>query len=384
VEPGSWLGLALGAGLLAAVWLLSRERRRRVRAEIEARRLRGQVQAGAGERERLELRYALLADSSRDLLLIADAELTLSYANAAAEEFFGPVRPGVSLIGYTHSSELEEQARQAVAAGEPELERVLSVRDRPFRSRVRRRGDVVGLSLTDAAELQRLTRARQDLVANLSHELRTPLTSLELLAETLVARGPQDPVLAGELTRKILAEVGTLQQMTQEMLDLSAIESGRLAARLTPVALREIVRRALQVLREQAARRGVELRESIDPDLRVLADADQAARAVQNVLHNALKFSPDGGQVLLSARAEPDGAGVVLSIVDQGPGILPSDLGRIFERFYRGDAARGTAGTGLGLAITRHILQAHGGSAWAENRPPPQSGAAVFLRFLPA
>ena len=84
----------------------------------------------------------------------------------------------------------------------------------------------------------------------------------------------------------------------------------------------------------------------------------------------------------LTAAADPDGEHVVLQVSDEGPGIAPADLGRIFERFFRGDQARGTPGTGLGLAITRHILQAHGGDAWAENRIPPANGAVIHLRFL--
>jgi signal transduction histidine kinase len=84
----------------------------------------------------------------------------------------------------------------------------------------------------------------------------------------------------------------------------------------------------------------------------------------------------------MSASPEPDGVHIVLRVSDDGPGIAPADLDRIFERFYRADQARGTPGTGLGLAITRHILRAHGGDVWAENRPAPQSGTVIHLRFI--
>jgi len=186
----------------------------------------------------------------------------------------------------------------------------------------------------------------------------------------------------GELAHKILAEVDTLNQMSQEMLDLAAIESGRQVIRLVAVPLQEIVAVPLERLREQAARQGVNLRAEIPTGLSVLADRDQAARAILNVLHNAVKFTPKGGSVSLTAAADPDGEHVILTVSDEGPGIAPAELGRIFERFFRGDQARGTPGTGLGLAITRHILQAHGGDVWAENRTPPASGAVVRLRFL--
>ena len=433
----AWALVLVAAALCLAIWQWRAERRRREMAERLARRWATEVQKIAEDKDRIGLRYDLLADSSADLLLITDRNLRLTYANAAAESLFGAWEPEVSLIRYTQSQALEAQAQQALASADLESERLLSLRDRPYRSRVRVRGDVVGLALTDAAEVQRLTRARQDMVANLSHELRTPLTSIGLLAQTLVARSGdrashsashpggdsashpggdsashpggdsashpggdsasypggdsasypgEDPggeaAATGELAHKILAEVDTLNQMSQEMLDLAAIESGRQVIRLVAVPLQEIVAVPLERLREQAARQGVNLRAEIPTGLSVLADRDQAARAILNVLHNAVKFTPKGGSVSLTAAADPDGEHVILTVSDEGPGIAPAELGRIFERFFRGDQARGTPGTGLGLAITRHILQAHGGDVWAENRTPPASGAVVRLRFL--
>ncbi len=122
----------------------------------------------------------------------------------------------------------------------------------------------------------------------------------------------------------------------------------------------------------------------VPADLEVLADTDQAVRAVGNVLHNAIKFSPAGGVVEIRGRLDDGGELVTLSVADEGPGIPPEELERIFERFFRGDRSRGTPGTGLGLAIVRHVLRAHGGEAWAEDRRPPQRGAVLFLRFQPA
>jgi signal transduction histidine kinase len=104
---------------------------------------------------------------------------------------------------------------------------------------------------------------------------------------------------------------------------------------------------------------------------------------VQNVLHNAIKFSPEGSQVSLAAGPE-DPDQVALHIADEGPGISPAELSRIFERFYRGDQSRGTPGTGLGLSIAHHILRAHGGRIWAENRRPPERGAIFSLSFAAA
>ena len=385
----AWVLVLAAAALCLATWEWRAERRQRQAAEELARRREAEVRRVSEDKDRLGLRYDLLADSSADVLLVADRDLRLTHANAAAEALFGPWPSGASLIRYTQSQALELQAQQALDSGELESERLLNLRDRPYRCRVRVQGDFVGLALTDAAEVQRLTRARQDMVANLSHELRTPLTSIGLLAQTLVARPGDrashpggDAAAAGELARKILAEVDTLNQMSQEMLDLAAIESGRQVIRLVAVPLQDIVAVPVERLRQQAARQDVNLRVEIPPASSILADRDQAARAILNVLHNAVKFTPPGGSVSLTAAADPDGEHVVLQVSDEGPGIAPADLGRIFERFFRGDQARGTPGTGLGLAITRHILQAHGGDAWAENRIPPANGAVIHLRFL--
>ena len=385
----AWVLVLAAAALCLATWEWRAERRQRQAAEELARRREAEVRRVSEDKDRLGLRYDLLADSSADVLLVADRDLRLTHANAAAEALFGPWPSGASLIRYTQSQALELQAQQALDSGELESERLLNLRDRPYRCRVRVQGDFVGLALTDAAEVQRLTRARQDMVANLSHELRTPLTSIGLLAQTLVARPGDrashpggDAAAAGELAHKILAEVDTLNQMSQEMLDLAAIESGRQVIRLVAVPLQDIVAVPVERLRQQAARQDVNLRVEIPPASSILADRDQAARAILNVLHNAVKFTPPGGSVSLTAAADPDGEHVVLQVSDEGPGIAPADLGRIFERFFRGDQARGTPGTGLGLAITRHILQAHGGDAWAENRIPPANGAVIHLRFL--
>jgi len=389
VDLTAWVLVLAAAALCLATWEWRAERRQRQAAEELARRREAEVRRVSEDKDRLGLRYDLLADSSADVLLVADRDLRLTHANAAAEALFGPWPPGASLIRYTQSQALELQAQQALDSGELESERLLNLRDRPYRCRVRVQGDFVGLALTDAAEVQRLTRARQDMVANLSHELRTPLTSIGLLAQTLVARPGDrashpggDAAAAGELAHKILAEVDTLNQMSQEMLDLAAIESGRQVIRLVAVPLQDIVAVPVERLRQQAARQDVNLRVEIPPASSILADRDQAARAILNVLHNAVKFTPPGGSVSLTAAADPDGEHVVLQVSDEGPGIAPADLGRIFERFFRGDQARGTPGTGLGLAITRHILQAHGGDAWAENRIPPANGAVIHLRFL--
>jgi two-component system phosphate regulon sensor histidine kinase PhoR len=311
-----------------------------------------------------------------------DRDLKVQFANQAADEFFGYSSGGLSLITLSHSLELEQLARDALEAGEQEdLTRVIRLLNRPFRARAVIQERNLSLVLTDVAEVQRLSRARQDFITNLSHELRTPLTSLRLLAETLSGPAGRDPQVAKQMASKITAEVDALHQMSQEMLDLAAIESGRQVVRLLPTELHEIVDGAIARLSDQALRQDIETHSQVETDWEVLADVEQATRAVLNVVHNAIKFSPPGSAIQFSAYADDLNERVVLLIEDRGPGILPDDLERIFERFYRGDQARRTPGTGLGLAIVRHILRAHGGDVWAQNRIPPAQGAAFHLAF---
>lgn len=376
------LSLALAALAIALAVLWRRERGELLRALHAAweERDRGAEERAGGEAETKWLGAA--AQATSDMILVVGKDLRMQFSNAAAGALFGPTSPESTLLLYTRSVELERLASDALLSSHPDgLERIIRLEERPCRARAQATDESVTIVLTDASEVQRLSRARQDLVANLSHELRTPLTSLRLLSDTLQAPAGRDAAVARELAAKISAEVVTLQQMTEEMLDLAAIESGRQVVRLIPVPLARLVSEPISRLQDLAAQGGVRLVVEIPEGLRVLADPEQASRAVLNVLHNALKFSPSGGEVRITGRAEPDEGRVVLSVLDSGPGIPPDEIERVFERFFRGDRARGTPGTGLGLAIARHILRAHGGQIWAENRRPPERGAAFHLAF---
>lgn len=370
----------LAAAVLGGLWL--REARRHLATRSALRNELGAMRAERTQAatQRLWLQVGELA--SHEMLIAVDRQLRVRSANPAALQHFGPLPLDRTLMMYARSLELDELAREVLESDEADVvERVVRLERRPFRARVARADEGLGVALLDAAEMQRLGRARQDMVANLAHELRTPLTALRLLADTMQAPVGRDPATARDLATKITAEVDTLAQMTREMLDLAAIESGRQVIRLVPCRLGEVVQEAVDRLGGPLVRRQVQIEAEIPAELEVLADMDQAVRAVGNVLHNAVKFSPEGGRIEIRARAEAAGESVVLSVSDEGPGIPPDELDRIFERFFRGDRSRGTPGTGLGLAIVRHILRAHGGEAWAEDRPAPQRGAIFFLRF---
>jgi two-component system phosphate regulon sensor histidine kinase PhoR len=208
---------------------------------------------------------------------------------------------------------------------------------------------------------------RQDFVANISHELRTPITSLKALADTLQEGAIDDRSVAQDFLKKMNGEIDRLSQMVQELGDLSRIESGETTLNKQPVDIVEIVNKVVESLKAQADRAGLKLNVSISTSLpEALADGDRVQQVLVNLIHNAIKFTPPGGTIDVSAIADRDS--IQISVADTGIGIPDDDLPRIFERFYKSDKARTSgAGTGLGLAIVKHIIEAHGGSVWVES-----------------
>ena len=224
------------------------------------------------------------------------------------------------------------------------------------------------LLLQDMTELHRLERVRRDFVSNISHELRTPLASLQALTETLRDGALDDAAAAPRFLDRIETEVDALAQMVRELLELSRIESGQVPFRFRPVPVSETVLIPVERLQPLAARSDINLIVDLPHRLpRVYADAERIHQVVTNLVHNALKFSPAGGSVRISADAEPEAQQVTISVNDTGIGVPAEDMDRIFERFYKTDRARASLGTGLGLAIAKHIVLAHSGRVWVDS-----------------
>jgi two-component system phosphate regulon sensor histidine kinase PhoR len=380
-----WFALVLGVLALGFLILWRREVSWRMRYMLQARRRQREAENRLAVSEGQRKQLCEVLDTAGDLMLIIDEDLHVHYVNLSAEAVFGKVNGTPSLIGYTANLELENFASEVMGSERGEvMERVIHIEDRPYQARASALTEGVGITLTNIVELQRLSRARQDMITNLSHELRTPITSLRLLADTLRGPAGSDAEVARDLVEKMVIEVDQLHQMAEELLDLAAIESGRQVMRLVPIAMADLIAGPIDRLKDQAERRDVGMIRKYDPEVKILADREQAARAILNVLHNAIKYSPEGGEVLISSETDLEGGQVVLSIMDAGPGIPPDELERVFERFYRSNWAWGTPGTGLGLAIARHILQAHGGRIWAENRGLPDRGAIFHMAFQTA
>lgn len=260
----------------------------------------------------------------------------------------------------------QESGREAVATIEFNSGQFVRVVVTPLLHRVGR-GYLV--MIQDLTQVRRLQVMRQDFISNVSHELRTPMASLRALVETLRDSALDDPPAAEHFLDRMEIEVDALTQMVEELLELSRIESGQVPLRLNPVLPQAAVLPAVERLRPQAERKQLEIILDIPRELPlVLVDAGRIHQVVTNIVHNAIKFTPEGGTIRVCAQVAPEAQdGVLVKVIDTGIGVAERDLPRIFERFYKTDRSRAMGGTGLGLAIAKHIVQAHGGRIWADS-----------------
>ena len=242
-------------------------------------------------------------------------------------------------------------------------------------------GDWASLAVFhDLSEVRRVEQVRRDFIANVSHELRTPLAAIKSVIETLEGGAKDDPVSAADFLSRADSEVDRLVQMVEELLELSRLESGDIPLARAPLDIPLILRNAVNRLSRQAQRAGVDLTLTVEDGLPpATGDAEMLERVVINLIHNAVKFTPAGGAIRVRGT-RADGT-IEISVSDTGVGILPEDLPRIFERFYKADRSRGGGGTGLGLAVARHAIEAHGGTISAESRPGEGS---TFTFTIPA
>jgi two-component system phosphate regulon sensor histidine kinase PhoR len=232
----------------------------------------------------------------------------------------------------------------------------------------------------EVTRLKQVERARKDFVANVSHELRTPLSLIKGYVETLLDGARDNPEVAEKFLRTIDRNAERLRLLIDDLLTISELESGRLQLQLQPLRLPEVVDKVLVDLKPRTRSRGTELRATI-PELAVNADPVRLEQVLSNLIENAIKYGRAGGHVLVSARVD-EKQQVECSVADDGPGIPPEALERIFERFYRVDKARSReqGGTGLGLSIVKHIVQSHEGRVWAKSEV---GKGATFYFTLP-
>jgi two-component system phosphate regulon sensor histidine kinase PhoR len=233
----------------------------------------------------------------------------------------------------------------------------------------------------DIARLKELEKIRQDFVANVSHELRTPLTTIKGYAETLLEGGLKEDQ-AFQFVQVIKRHTDRLTKIVEDLLMLSRIETKEFQLKMEAIPLRDFIDDVVEFVKEPAEKKKISLsRNEIPSSLSVQADRNYLEQILINLLDNAIKYTPEGGRVIVSA-VEKDSKDIQFSIEDNGIGIPKEDLSRIFERFYRVDKGRSKelGGTGLGLSIVKHLVQAHGGKVWVESHPGKGS---VFYFTLP-
>ncbi len=239
--------------------------------------------------------------------------------------------------------------------------------------------DLVLVLLSDESEAQRVHEVRRDFVANISHELKTPIGALSLLSEAVMG-AKNDPEAVEKFANRMQTESKRLTDLVQEIINLSRLQDSDPLSVPSELHVQDLIREAIDQTQVTADSRQIVVSNSSDVDGLILGDREQLIMAIQNLIENAINYSPEGTKVTVTSTVE-DGI-VDISVTDQGIGIPDADLDRIFERFYRVDPARSrlTGGTGLGLSIVKHVALKHGGEVkvWSS-----ESVGSTFSLRLP-
>jgi PAS domain S-box-containing protein len=346
-----------------------------------------------------EAYYEALLDASPAAIVMVDVEQIVTSWNPGAERLFG----------YTPEEAIGRNLDELIANAE-QLADALDVNRRVesgeqvrfVTQRARKDGSVVDVQLSgtpiavgkeklgyfaiysDISELQRVYREletasqhKSDFLANMSHELRTPLNAIIGFSEVLQEQ------MFGDLNERQLAYVDDvleagrhLLSLINDVLDLAKIEAGRMDLELSQVAIPDVLRSAVSMHSERASRGGIELTLTTKPDeITITADERRVRQIVFNLVSNAVKFTPSGGRLDVSARL--DGGQVEIAVTDTGPGIAADDLESIFEEFEQTSEGKQAEGTGLGLPLSRRLVELHGGRLWAES----EIGQGSTFRF---
>ncbi len=235
------------------------------------------------------------------------------------------------------------------------------------------------LLLQDLTDILALQTMRRELIGNISHEFLTPLAGIAAIAETLRDGASADEAVEQDFLAKILAETERLAQMVRELGELARIEGAQPQLKIEDVDINRLVLETAAEIAPLAEKNGLKLSQRLAAGLPLLhADPDRLRHVLLNLMHNAVKFTPPGGEIIMGSRLQ--GGEVVITVADTGIGIAPEALPHVFERFYKADRSRSKGGSGLGLAIVKHTVQAHGGRVWVESVP---GRGAAFSFSLP-
>lgn len=342
----------------------------------------GEIRAAAARR--IEALLAPLTDA----VLVVDAQDRLRLANPAAVALFGlqPEDAGGAIVPLVRSADFIELIGQVRRAGDAQATILLNrapladvwVQAAGARTDPEAFGERAAIFvLTDVTALKRLQAMERDFVTNVSHDLRTPVTILRGYAETLAddhaTMSAEDRTL---FVQKIVSSVGRLQALVEGLLALASLESGQGAQREAG-ALHRAAREVCEEYQPRCRAAGVGLELSLHAAEDAATDPVQSRRLIQNLIDNALVHAAGATRIAIATSDGPNG--VILRVTDDGAGVSPADLPRLFDRFYRTDKSRRAGGSGLGLSIVRQVAELHGGTAVAEPARPKGLQITVTL-----
>jgi two-component system phosphate regulon sensor histidine kinase PhoR len=308
---------------------------------------------------------------------VVNANERVLFSNPSFASILGlgaPPQPGSGLVEVIRQTELIEAVRK-VLAGEQRVESEIvtgTLRQHFFAATVaavrttQANGAVVVLH--DITDLRKLERIRRDFVANVSHEFRTPLTAIQGFSETLLAGAMNDPQNRDRFLGIIVEHSRRLARLTEDLLMLSKMDADRLELEIRRLPVDQLVSSCIETSQPRAIEKDLQLSVNLAKNIPDIAgDRRRLTEVLQNLLDNAIQYTPSGGQISVTAEAKD--SEVVIAVSDTGIGIPEADQPRIFERFYRVDVARSreVGGTGLGLSIAKHLMEAHGGKLWVES-----------------
>lgn len=311
-------------------------------------------------------------------VVLVDGDRRVRWLNPAARQMVAAIDQPVGrlLVEVIRDHRLDSLAERVRASElEESLEIELPVSGRTLQVRaIPVAAGAIALVMQDMSRVRYLETVRQQFVANLSHEIRTPLAGLDLAAQTLSAQLPGEGDTRLFIDR-VIQESGRLQAILLNLTQLAALDAEGIEVDRAPFGATALVAELVDRYQSRALAAGLRLRaEQAEGEVQALGDRGKTDQALQNIVDNALKFTPSG-EVVVTITS--DQARVEIAVRDTGPGIPPRDLPRIFERFYKVDRARGgQPGSGLGLSIARHLVELQGGAITAESTP----GAGTLVR----
>lgn len=330
-----------------------------------------------------------ILDTTRECVLVIDADLRIAEFNTAASEVFGRGHDLASrrLSEVLRDLDLHEAFRRAVVSNvqnEVRLElntferRLFDIHVAPLELD----GEMHAIGFFyERTKIERLESIRQEFLSNISHELRTPLTSILAFVETLEDGAMDDEENNRRFLGVIRRNAERMHTLIDDILELSFIESGKISVEPKSIALSELVEDIFVSLGSKATEREVALYNDVGKNVSVFADRVRLEQMLVNLIDNAIKFNRIGGSVTISHERKSNADTIM--IADAGEGIIPDHLGRIFERFYRVDKARSRemGGTGLGLAIVKHLAKLHGGEVTVRSVLSEGSTFSIELPF---